>query len=112
VLELRDTRALVQLPGVAGQPLRVIGWRAEPGGLRSALALAAAAARVAAEHGAGSLRFQPWAEPPGDGDLRRACRLLGFVSRRDLTSLWVRTSDPALERADAVVPSPLLYLAF
>ena len=107
VLELPQARALVQLPGVAGQPLRVIGWRGE-----KALALVAAAARVAAEHAAGSIRFQPWAAPPGDGELRRACRLLGFVPRRDLTSLWVRTADPALQHADAVVPSPLLYLAF
>ena len=112
VLEQEGSRALVQLPGVDGQPLRVIGWRPARAGLRPALALVGATVRAARASGAGTVRFQPWASPAGNGTLRRACRLLGFVPRYDLTTLWVRTSDPALERAAAVVPSPLLYLGF
>ena len=106
------SRALVQLPGVPGQALRVIGWRPARPGFRPAFALLSAAGRLAHETGAGTVRFQPWPSPAGGGALQRACRLLGFVPRNDLTSLWVRASDPALERIEAVVPTPLLYLAF
>ena len=62
--------------------------------------------------GLGSLRFQPWESPAANGDLRRACRLLGFIRRDDFTTLYVHTRDPELARADAVVTTPLLYLGF
>ena len=112
VLELPDSRALVQVPGKPGEPLRLVGWRAERGGLRPAAAMLAATARVAEREGAGTVRFQPWESPAANDDLRRACRLLGFVTRRDLTTLWVRARDPALARAEAVVSTPLLSLGF
>jgi hypothetical protein len=115
VLELagrHGCRALVQLPGVPGQALRLIGWRAERDGIVPALSLLAAAGRLAQTSGAATLRFQPWASPAGDGRLRRACRLLGLVPRHDLTMLWVRTSDPTFENPQAVIPTPLLYLGF
>jgi hypothetical protein len=111
-LELPEARALVQVPGGGREPLRIVGWRSERPALRQALVLLAAAAREAERAGATSLRFQPWPAPAGDGTLTRACRLLGFVPRPDLTTLWVRAHDQALKRSEAVVPTPLLYVGF
>jgi hypothetical protein len=116
VLELSGEhggRALIQVPAAPLEPVRIVGWK--PGrrrGLRDAVALLGAAGRVAAQAGAPTLRFQPWPSEAGDGDLERACRLLGFVRRADQTTLWVRARDPELARSEAVVPSPLFYLAF
>jgi hypothetical protein len=115
VLELagsHGSRALVQLPGSPWEPFRLVGWRSERPGSRSALALLRAAARAARQEGAATLRFQPWDSPAANGALERACRLAGFVRRPDLTTVWVRTGRPELARADAVVPTPSLYLGF
>lgn len=105
-------RALIQVPGAAHEPLRLIGWRPVRTGLLPALLLIGAAGRVARGGGAATLRFQPWASRAGDGALGRACRQLGFVPRSDLTTLWVRCHDPELARPEAVVATPLFYLAF
>ena len=112
VLELRGraaSRLLVQLPGSPRDPLRIAAWRSARPGTRAAIAALDAAARVARDAGAAAVRVQ---DPQADPHLRRAARLLGFVPRRDLTTLWVRARDPALERSDAVVPTPMLYLGF
>lgn len=109
VLEPGDgSRALVQLPGWPREPLRVAA-RDAPSGMKSAIVLLNAAARLARETGAATLRLQL---SHRDTSLRRAARALGFVERDDLTTLWVRTADPALARADTVVPTPFLYLGF
>ncbi len=109
VLELAGGhRALVQLPGSPGDPLRIIGWRPAQPGLRPALPLLRDALRLAHARDAATLRFQPWPGPAGDGALARACRLLGFVRRSDFTTLYVRAREPVGE----VVPTPLLYLGF
>ena len=105
-------RALLQVPGAPGEPIRVVGWRPARAGLIPAFVLLGTAGRLARLSGAATLRFQPWGSPSGNGMLERACRLLGFVARRDLTTLWVRAGDPALSRRDAVVPTPFLYLGF
>jgi hypothetical protein len=105
-------RALLQVPGAPGEPVRVIGWRPARSGLVPALVLLGAAGRLALHSGAPTLRFQPWDSPAGNGMLERACRLLGFIARPDVTTIWVRTHDPGLARADAVVPTPLLYVGF
>ena len=112
VLELDGSRALVQLPAASHEPLRVIGWKDERPGLRSALRLVAAAGRLARARGAATLRFQPWDGDAGDGALARACRLAGFVPRDDLTTVWVHTRDPGLARPEAAVSTPFLYLGF
>jgi GNAT superfamily N-acetyltransferase len=115
VLELsgpHGCRALIQVPGSPGEPVRLIGWRPERARLLSAILLLGAVGRVARRSGATTFRFQPWGSPAGNGTLKQACRLLGFVPRNDLTTLWVRTRDPSLARAEAVVPTPLFYLAF
>ena len=105
-------RALIQVPATPLEPVRLVGWRPRRRGVRPAAALLSSAARIARDAGAPTLRFQPWPSEAGNGDLERACRLLGLVRRADRTTLWVRTSDPSLARAEAVVPSPLFYLAF
>lgn len=112
VVELRDSRALVQIPGRPQEPLRLIGWRPERAGLRPALLLLSALGRLARRENAGTLRFQPWASPAANGELGRACRLLGFLPRADLTTLWVRARDPMLARPDAVVSTPIFALGF
>lgn len=103
-------RALIQIGGSPGEPVRLIGWRPRRSGIRAAILLLGVLGRLARNEGAATLRFQPWASPAANGTLRKACRLLGFVHRNDFTTLWVRTSDPELARADTVVPTPLLYL--
>lgn len=110
ILEPGDgSRALVQLPGSPREPLRVAAWRSPSPGVRSAVVLLDAAARLARESGAATLRLQI---PRPDPHLRRAARALAFVERNDLTTLWVRTADPALAEADAIVPTASLYLGF
>lgn len=115
VLELQGPdpcRGLVQLPGSPGDPLRLAGWSAGRPRLAAALGLLRATIGLARRAGAGTVRFQPWPSGAGNGELRRACRLLGFVPRRDFTTLYVRARDPTLARPGAVVPTPLLYLSF
>jgi hypothetical protein len=110
ILELRKgSRALVQLPGWPREPLRIAAWDSPSPGFRSATELLVAAGRLAREHGAATLRLQI---PRPDPSLRRAARALGFVERGDLTTLWVRSADPALAQAGAVVPTASLYLGF
>jgi hypothetical protein len=115
VLERRGRhafRALVQLPGVAGGPLRLVGWRAEGSAVRSALTLLGELDEMARRTQASTLRFQPWGSAAGNGALTRACRLLAFVPRPDLTRLWVRSSDPAHMKRESIVSTPLFYLGF
>jgi hypothetical protein len=115
VLEIvgrHGSRALVQLPGSPWEPFRLVGWRPDRPGVRSALALVRAAGRAARASGAATLRCQPWYSPAANGALERACRIAGFVRRPDLTTVWVRTGRPELARSDAVVPTPSLYLGF
>ena len=102
-------RALVQLPGGPGDALRVVGWRSDRPTLRNAVGVAVAAARLAHDHDAARVVYQPW---PGDHGrtLARACRMLGFVEREDFATLYVRGRDPAL--AQRVATTPLLALGF
>jgi hypothetical protein len=106
------SRALIQIPAAPREPLRIVGWRPRRQGLRAAVLLLGAAGRVARRTGAPNLRFQAWPSQAGNGALERACRLLGFVRRHERTTLWVRARDPELARTEAIVPSPLFYLAF
>jgi hypothetical protein len=110
ILEPGDgSRALVQLPGWPREPLRIAAWYAPAPGIKSALVLLDAAARLARESGAATLRIQT---PRPEPSLRRAARALGFVERSDLATLWVRSADPALTRPGAIVPTASLYLGF
>ena len=90
--------------------MRIAGWRAERPGLRTGIRLLNALGSLARETRAPTLRFQPWDSPAGDGRLARACRVLGFVPRPDLSTLWIRTADPDLARGEAAVSTPLLHL--
>jgi hypothetical protein len=112
VLEVAGARALVQLPGSSGDALRLAGWRFEQAGVAPAVRLLRAACRLGRSTGAATVRVQPWPGETGDGALARACRLLGFVRRRDFTTLYVRARDPELARPGALAPTPLLHLGF
>jgi hypothetical protein len=113
VLELeRGTRVLLQLPGSAGDALRLVAWRAERPSVASALRALVASAQVASDTGASTVRYQPWPAGFGEAALARACRVLGFVTRDDFATLYVRAKDPALARPEAIVSTPLLALGF
>jgi hypothetical protein len=103
-------RVLVQVPGKRDDPLRIAGWRLRRPTLRAAVRLLRALIDLGRELDAPTVRFQPWGSPTGDGMLKTACLLLGFVPRNDFATLWVRTGRPKLARAEAVVPTPLLWL--
>jgi hypothetical protein len=105
-------RALVQVPGAPGEPVRLIGWRPSRAGVRPALQLLAALGATARASGAGTLRVQLWGPDVSSRTLNRACLLTGFVPRKDMTTLWVRARDHALERPDRIVATPLFYLGF
>jgi GNAT superfamily N-acetyltransferase len=112
VLELTGpfaSRALIQLPEAPNEPFRVAAWHAPTPRPRSAARFLLAAADLAEQTGAGTLRLQV---PQPDASLGRAARALGFVRRHDLTTLWVRTHDPSLSQPTAVVPTAMLYLGF
>jgi hypothetical protein len=103
-------RLLVQLPGGPGDLLRIVSWRSERPTTRSALRLLLAAAHLARDHGAARIAYQPWPPDASGSALARACRLLGFVGRDDLSTLYVRGRDPAV--AAAATTTPLLALGF
>jgi hypothetical protein len=112
VLELPEphsSRLLLQLPGSTREPVRIAAWRARRPGWKAAAVALGAAARIAREAGAATLRLQ---DPRPDPGLVRVARYLGFVPRHDLTTLWVRAHDASLVRTEAVVPTPMLYLGF
>lgn len=108
----RGSRALVQVPAAPHEPVRLVGWRPVGTGVVPALLLLAAARRLAQQTRASAVRFQPWPSPVANGSLALACRLLGYVPRSDLTTVWVRARDPQLARTSSVIPSPLFYLGF
>jgi GNAT superfamily N-acetyltransferase len=115
VLELESpvrARVLLQLPGGPGGALRIVSWRAERPTTALAVRVLAAAARLARESGAGTLRYQPWSAASPSRPLVRACRLLGFIAREDFSTLFVRTQNAALATPAAVVSTPLLGLGF
>jgi hypothetical protein len=109
-LELPDSRVLVRVDEAAETTVQIVAWRATRGGLLPAARALRAAARVARDRHAPTLRFQPWRGSGGGGELARACRLLGFV-RRPEAPLLVHTSD---ERFDRAAPrlTPFFYVTF
>ena len=114
VVEVADgggvSRALVQLPGKHDDPLRLAAAQLVRPTWSKAVRLVRTLIDVGAELDAPTVRFQPWPAPNGDGLLRRACLVLGFVPRNDFSTLWVRTLRDELATADAPVPTPLLWL--
>jgi hypothetical protein len=102
-------RAIIRVAAAPGtSPAQIVAWRPNRAGIRPGFLLLGAAARVAREHGAPTLRFQPWDGDGGDGELARACALLGFV-RRPEASLVVFSRDP---RFDALRVTPFFYATF
>ena len=101
-------RALVRIPKTGASPAQIVAWSARRRGLRPALRLLDAAARLARERGAPTLRFQPWAGAGGNGSLARACALAGLV-RRPEAPLVVYSNDPGFDRL-RVTPFLLRHL--
>jgi hypothetical protein len=112
VLEVRGAQALVRTADGSAEGFRVLSWRASRGGLLPAVRVLGAAASVARSQRAAALRFQPWLGEVGDGRLTRAARLLGFVRRSDFSTLYVRSRDPELARAENVALTPFFYTTF
>jgi hypothetical protein len=105
------SRALIQ-NGAPGGGIQVLAWRPSRAGIGSGLAALAACAQLASRERAAALRYQPWRSDRGDGGLARAARLLGLVQRRDLNTLYVRSSRPELAAPGAVELTPFLYATF
>ena len=111
VLELAGTsRALVQLPGPPGEPLRLVGWRADEAG-SPAVACSRRSPDAGREPRATGSASSPGRRRPANGELRRACRLLGFVPRARPDDALGASARPALARAEAVVSTPLFTSA-
>jgi len=111
VLELpgqSGSRALVRIPQTGASPAQIVAWRPRSRGLRPALRLLDAAARLARERGAPTLRFQPWPGDGGNGSLARACALAGLV-RRPEAPLVVYSPDAGFDRLRV---TPFLYVTF
>lgn len=109
-LDVDGSRMLVRVDEAAETTVQIVAWRPRRSGVLPAVRALAAAAHVARERRAPTLRFQPWRGIGGGGELVRACRLLGFV-RRPEVPLLVHASDPRFERA---VPqlTPFFYVTF
>jgi len=90
--------------------IQVVAWRARRPGVRPALELLASLRRLARRTGAPTVRFQPWDGSGGNGDLARACRLLGLV-RREEAELVLHTSDPSFDEL-AIRMTPFFYVTF
>jgi hypothetical protein len=101
-------RALVRFPTTGTAPAQIVAWQPRRTGLAPALTLLGAAAKMARERGAPTLRFQPWAGRGGDGSLGRACSVLGFL-RRPEAALVVYSHDPAM---DSLRLTPFFYITF
>jgi hypothetical protein len=102
------SRALVRLDESQPTTVQIVAWRPRRTGLAPALRLLAAAAALAREHRAPTLRFQPWR---GDGDertLARACLLTGFLRRPEADLLLY----PDGSVHDAVRLTPFFYITF
>jgi hypothetical protein len=101
-------RALVRIPTSGSSPAQIVAWRPRRPGVLPGLLLLETAARIARERGAPTLRFQPWAGAGGNGDLAKACSLLGFV-RRPEAALVVYSPD---RRFDELRVTPFFYVTF
>lgn len=103
-------RAIIRLDDSQAATVQIVAWRPRRPGLRAGARLLAAAARVAREHGAPTLRFQPWASPGSDESLATACRLLGFVTRPEADLLLHVDGDTTAW--DGVRLTPFFYVTF
>jgi hypothetical protein len=101
-------RALLRVDESDETTVQVVAWRPRRAGLLPALLLLGAAARIARDRHAPTLRFQPWLGDAGNGVLARACALLGFVKRPE-ADLLVYSDDP---RYDSVQLTPFFYVTF
>lgn len=90
--------------------IQVVAWRARRPGLRPAFQLLSSLRRLARRTGSPTVRFQPWDGNGGNGDLARACRVLGLV-RREEAELVVHTSDPSFDEL-AIRMTPFFYVTF
>jgi hypothetical protein len=101
-------RAVIRLAEPGTAPAQIVAWQPRRRGLIPAILLLGAAARIAHEHQAPTLRFQPWAGRGGNGTLARACSILGFV-RRPEAALVIYARDP---KFDVLRLTPFFYITF
>jgi hypothetical protein len=103
-------RAIIGLDDSHGEPLHLVAWRPARRGVLPALLLLGALGRIARGTSAPMVRFLPWPAKEGNGALERACRLVGFVPRGDL-SLYVRWPDSAFAGIEVQL-TPFFYLTY
>jgi hypothetical protein len=104
------SRALVRLDDSQPSTVQIVAWQAWRSGLLPAVIMLGAVARLARRRASPTVRFQPWPGAGGDGELRRACRVLGLV-RRPKVDLLVLARDPAFP-VDDVRLTPFFYVTF
>jgi hypothetical protein len=102
------SRALVRMDESQPTTVQIVAWRPRRPGLAPGFRLLAAAAALARERRAPTLRFQPWRGGRDEAALSRACALAGFV-RRPEADLLVYPDDVL---ADAVRLTPFFYVTF
>ncbi len=104
------SRALVRIDESDETTVQLVAWRPRREGLLPAILLLGAAAAIARRRSAPTLRFQPWRGSGGDGALARACRLLGFVKRRE-AELLLYSGDATFGDANVQL-TPFFYVTF
>jgi GNAT superfamily N-acetyltransferase len=108
VLEARGSRALVRLDESQPSTVQILAWRPRKRSISAAHELLRASAALAWAHRAPTLRFQPWRDDEDERTLVRACRLAGFVRRREADLLLY----PAGDGVDDFHLTPFFYVTF
>jgi GNAT superfamily N-acetyltransferase len=107
-LDAHASRALVRLDESQPSTLQIVDWRPRVRSLSAAHGLLRAAADLARERSAPTLRFQPWRGDADEQMLARACRLAGFV-RRPEADLLLYPDGPGV---DDFRLTPFFYVTF
>jgi GNAT superfamily N-acetyltransferase len=102
------SRALVRLDESQPSTLQIVRWRPRERSLSAAHGLLRAAAELARERQAPTLRFQPWLGDADEQMLARACRLAGFVRRPEADLLLY----PDGADVDDFRLTPFFYVTF
>jgi GNAT superfamily N-acetyltransferase len=108
VLDLGESRALVRLDESQPSTVQIVAWNPQRRSLAAARGLLRAAAALARERAAPTLRFQPWRGDDDERALARACMLSGFVRRWEADLLLY----PDGADVDDVRLTPFFYVTF
>ena len=106
------TSALVREGSGTGEFDQLIAWHPSRGTLWEAILCVSTLQRLAVLHGRAGARVHMW---PGLGGMRwieLACRLAGYLPRRERLTMYVRSPSPDRWGQARLEPSPFFYLGF